>query len=333
MKNLVHIGVLGAARITKDALIVPAQQISGVYVDAVAARDPERAQAQATKFGIRRVHSSYEDLIADDDLTAVYIPLPAALHGKWTMAALSHGKHVLVEKPFAANAAEAQLVADAGIQSDLIVMEAHHTTYHPLVARLKEIIDSGVLGRVHAAAANFRVPVPPGSDIRWNIALGGGSMMDVGCYPLRLLLDLFGCEPTVESATAQTRGEIDRSMRATLSFDSVLATIDCSIWSPRIFSAGLIIDCDLGRVSVRMPYHAHQGGSIRVHGPTLHARERTSRRSTYSFQLEAFRDAITLGKPYQTDAHAAVRTMGVIDDIYRAAGLQPRQPFRAKQWT
>lgn len=327
MKNSVHIGVLGAAKITKGALIIPSHEVSGVHVDAVAARDPERARAQATKFGIRKVHNSYLDLLADDSLSAVYIPLPAALHGHWTVAALDHGKHVLVEKPFAANAAEARLVADAAAKKGLIVMEAHHTSYHPLIARLREVINSGVLGHVHTAAANFRVPIPPGQDIRWNIALGGGSMMDVGCYPLRLLMDLFGSEPVVESAVAHTRGEIDRTMCAKLRFDTVRATVDCSIWSPRIFSAALTIDCDLGRISVRMPYHAHHGGLISVHGPKLHARERISGRSTYSYQLEAFRDAITQGMPFQTDTLSAVRTMSVIDDIYLAAGLQPRQPL------
>lgn len=328
MRNSVHIGVLGAAKITKGAMITPAQTVSGVYVDAVAARDPARARAQATKYGIRKVHDTYHDLISDDSLNAVYIPLPAALHGHWTIAALNQGKHVLVEKPFAANAAEAQLVADTAAERNLVVMEAHHTTYHPLVARLREILESGVLGRVHTAKANFRVPIPPGRDIRWNVALGGGSMMDVGCYPLRLLLDLFGSAPAVEAATAQARGEIDRSMRATLLFDDALrATIDCSIWSPQIFSAQLTIDCELGRVTVRMPYHPHQGGLIRVHGPKLYARELTSKRPTYSYQLEAFRDAITIGAPFPTDASAAVRTMSVIDDIYRAAGLQPRAPL------
>lgn len=328
MINSVHIGVLGAAKITKAALIIPARTISRVYVEAVAARDPQRARRQAFKYGIGKVHDSYRALIDDESLNAVYLPLPAALHGHWTRAALDRGKHVLVEKPFMANAEEARLIADAAAGRNLVVMEAHHTSYHPLVARLKDILQSGVLGQVHTARASFRVPIPPGRDIRWNIALGGGSMMDVGCYPLRLLLDLFGPSPKVESATARTKGEIDRCMQATLLFPTqIRATIDCSIWSARIFSARLTIDCDLGRITVKMPYHAHQGGLIQVHGPKLHARETTSKRSTYSYQLEAFRDAITAGGSNPTDPSAGIETMTTIDAIYLAAGLELRQPL------
>lgn len=328
MTNSVHIGVLGAAKITKEALITPARKVPAVYVDAVAARDSARARAQATKYGIGKVHASYQDLIEDDSLNAIYIPLPAALHGHWTIAALNHGKHVLVEKPFTANADEAQLVADTAFGRNLVVMEAHHTTYHPLIARLKEILASGVLGRVHAANADFRVPIPSTRDIRWNFALGGGSLMDVGCYPLRLLLDLFGPAPVVESATARTRGEVDRSMHASLVFDGrIRATIDCSIWSPRVFTAGLTIDCDLGRLHVKMPYHPQHGARIRVDGPKLHLREGTSRRSTYSYQLEAFHDAVTHGTPIPTNPSAAICTMRVIDAVYAAAGMSPRLPL------
>jgi predicted dehydrogenase len=328
MTGDVRVGVLGAARITKNALMRPLGEVSGVSVDAIAARDVERARAHATRHGIPRVHPSYEHLLADDNLDAVYIPLPAALHGKWSSAALAAGKHVLVEKPFAANAGEARLVAEAASRSGLVVMEAHHTCYHPLITRLQAILGSGILGSVNTAEASFRVPIPPGRDIRWNFALGGGSLMDVGCYPLRLLLDLFGSEPKVESAAARTRGEIDRSMRATLRFEgAATATIDCSIWSGRLFTAHLAIHCDRGRLKVRMPFHPHEGARIQVDGPGLHLRERTSGRSSYSYQLQAFRNAVAHGTPVPTDPAAAVRTMSVIDSIYLAAGLRPRQPF------
>ncbi|MEW9870772.1 Gfo/Idh/MocA family protein [Arthrobacter sp. HS15c] len=328
MADQVRIGVLGAAKITKDALIRPSKDVAGVAVVAVAARHPERASAHARKFGIPRVHASYEDLLADDCIDAVYIPLPAALHGHWTMAALESGKHVLVEKPFAANALEAKRVADTANRLKLVVMEAHHTSYHPLMDRLRAILDSGALGSVNAAEASFRVPIPPGGDIRWNAALGGGSLMDVGCYPLRLLLDLFGSEPEVCSAIAWTRGDIDRSMRATLSFDGTIrAKVDCSIWSGRIFSALLLVHCDRGRLKVTMPFHPHEGARISLDGPNVRIRERCSGRSSYSHQLEAFHEAVTLGTPIRTGGEAAVTTMRLIDSIYLAAGMRPRQPL------
>ena len=127
----VRIGILGAARIAPMALIKPARGNAEVVVAAVAARDVSRAQAFAAKHGIARVHDSYEALIADPDLDAVYNPLPNGLHGRWTRAALAAGKHVLCEKPFTANAAEAREIAELAAKSDRVVMEAFHYRYHP----------------------------------------------------------------------------------------------------------------------------------------------------------------------------------------------------------
>ena len=138
-----QIGVLGAARIAPRALIKPAKANPDVVVAAVAARDVSRARAFAAKHGIARVHDSYEALLADPHLDAIYNPLPNGLHGKWTRAALAAGKHVLCEKPFTANAAEAREIAGVAAQSDRVVMEAFHYRYHPMALRIEEIIASG----------------------------------------------------------------------------------------------------------------------------------------------------------------------------------------------
>ena len=150
-----RIGVLGAARIAPSALIKPAKDNADVVVAAVAARDGSRARAFAAKHGIARVHESYEALIADPDLDAVYNPLPNGLHGKWTRAALAAGKHVLCEKPFTANAAEAREIADLAAKSDRVVMEAFHYRYHPLALRTEQIIASGELGKLRACGGGL----------------------------------------------------------------------------------------------------------------------------------------------------------------------------------
>ena len=126
-----RIGILGAARVASLALIKPARGNAEVVAAAVAAREGSRAQAFAAKHGIARVHDSYEALIADPDLDAVYIPLPNGLHGRWTRAALTAGKHVLCEKPFTANAAEAREIAELAAKSDRVVMEAFPYRYSP----------------------------------------------------------------------------------------------------------------------------------------------------------------------------------------------------------
>src|SRR3954449_10479655 len=134
----IRIGILGAARIAPPALVRPARAVAEVELNAVAARDPARAQAFASKHGVPRVLTSYQELLDDPDLDAVYNPLPNGLHAEWTLKALEAGKHVLCEKPFTANAAEAQTVADAARASGLVVMEAFHYRYHPLAARMVE---------------------------------------------------------------------------------------------------------------------------------------------------------------------------------------------------
>src|SRR5262249_7434716 len=148
---------------------------AGVVCAAIAARDPNRARAFAAKHNIPKVHESYEALLADDDLDAIYNPLPNGLHGLWTLRALDAGKHVLCEKPFTANAAEAQTVADATASSGLVVMEAFHWRYHPMAARMLEVIASGELGDVRRIEAALCFPLPMFKDIRYQLDLAGGA--------------------------------------------------------------------------------------------------------------------------------------------------------------
>ena len=200
-----QIGVLGAARIAPTALIKPAKKNADVVVAAVAARDVSRAQAFAAKHGIARVHDSYEALIADPDIDAVYNPLPNGLHGKWTRAALAAGKHVLCEKPFTANADEAREIAELAAKSDRVVMEAFHYRYHPLALRIEEIIASGELGKLQRVEAALCFPLPNSSDIRYNYSLAGGATMDAGCYAVHMVRTFGGSTPEVVSAQAKLR--------------------------------------------------------------------------------------------------------------------------------
>ena len=200
-----RIGILGAARITPSALIKPAQKSDEVVVAAVAARNVSRAQAFAAKHGIARVHDSYEALIADPDLDAIYNPLPIALHGKWTRAAIAAGKHVLCEKPFTANADEAREVAELAAKSGRVVMEAFHYRYHPCASRVEEIIASGELGKLERVEAHWCFWMPKFSDIRYNYSLAGGALMDLGCYAVDMVRRFGGSTPEVVSAQAKLR--------------------------------------------------------------------------------------------------------------------------------
>ncbi|MHC6231891.1 Gfo/Idh/MocA family protein [Arthrobacter sp. MMS24-T111] len=321
-----RIGILGAARIIGGALTGPATRVQGVTVAAIAARNPLRAAAAAKRHGIEQVYRNYDELLADDSLDAVYIPLPAALHGRWARAALDAGRHVLVEKPFMANAHEAESVAHMAADAGLVLMEAHHTAHHPFTTRIGDIVESGMLGPIETAHATFSVPIPPGRDIRWNFRLGGGGLMDVGCYPLRMLHDVLRCEATVISAEAKFKGDIDRAMTARLRYGPTHATVRSSIWSRSLFSARVDLQGTRARLRVWWPYHPQQGGRLRIEGPAIRERESANRRSSYDYQLEAFRDAVEQGGPNITDAAAGIATMKTIDEIYRAAGMRIREP-------
>jgi predicted dehydrogenase len=320
------IGVLGAARITRDALIRPAAEVDGVEVVAIAARDRRRARDAAKRHGIPRVLDGYQAVLDDPQIDAVYIPLPNGLHGRWTLAAIEAGKHVLCEKPFTANADEARVVAAAARASGVVVMEAHHASHHPQTKRAAEIVRSGMLGDLRSATATFIVPMPPGGDIRWNLGLAGGSLMDLGCYPLRWLRDVLGVQPRVVSATASDRDGIDASMDARVDYAGVPARVRAAMWAAPLLRIAAEVRGSAGTMRVHMPFAPQILGRIAVDGPGVRLRERADRRSSYSFQLEAFRDAVVAGDDNLTDIDAAVETMQTIDDVYRAAGMNPRRP-------
>ncbi|GGM84609.1 oxidoreductase [Lentzea pudingi] len=328
MTDHVRIGVLGAAMIAPTAVIRPARSSTVAEVVAVAARSADRAQAFADKHGIARVHGSYEDLLADPAVDAVYNPLPNGLHGKWTLAALEAGKHVLCEKPFTANAAEASEVAAAASASGLVVMEAFHYRYHPLAVRVAEIMSSGVLGPLRHVEATVAFPLPRFSDIRYDYSLAGGAMMDAGCYAVHMARLLGGEEPQVKSAKALLRGpSIDRAMRASLRFPSGhTGSVHASLWSSTVLKLSMKAIGENGTLSVLNPL-----GPQILHRLSLRLKDKKSvetfgKRPTYAYQLDAFTDAVLHGKPFPTTADDAVRNMTVIDSIYRAAGLPLRRP-------
>ncbi|HEY5025242.1 MAG TPA: Gfo/Idh/MocA family oxidoreductase [Acidimicrobiales bacterium] len=323
----IRIGVLGAARIAPAALIRPARHVAGADVVAVAARDRDRAVAFAAKHGIPRVVDSYEALVADPEIDAVYNPLPNGLHGRWTLAALAAGKHVLCEKPFTANADEARSVA-AAVPAGVVVMEAFHYRYHPVFRRARQLLDEGAVGTVQRIETWLCFPLPLFKDIRYRLDLAGGAAMDAGCYAIHMARHLAGSEPEVVSARAALRSPgVDRAMQAQLRFDGgMTAQITCSMWSRRLLHVGFHVTGDAGELHVFNPVGPNIYSRLSRRGPTGRAVEHLSRRPTYEFQLEAFCGAVGGGDPPITGVADAIANMDVIDAVYRHAGLEPRSP-------
>jgi predicted dehydrogenase len=334
--NPLRIGVLGTARITATALLEPAARVPEVTVAAVAARDQARAAAYASRYGIPSAYGSYEALLADPSIDAVYNPLPNSLHGPWTLKAIAAGKHVLCEKPFASNAAEAARVAEAAAASGLVVMEAMHYRYHPLIRRLAELTAS--LGAVrHVQCWTSFVIADPG-DIRYDYALGGGALMDGGCYALDCLRLLGPGEPSVTAALADPvpvsgsgswsgGAAADRSMAVRLSFPGgATGWFESAFTLDGEFRADVHVSCSDGTVWVQDFIRAHLGRLVATRDGSVVADELGSAAgdTTYTWQLRAFAAAIATGGPVPTSADHAVTTMRLIDDAYRAAGLLPR---------
>jgi xylose dehydrogenase (NAD/NADP) len=222
-------GFLSTANIN-DKLLAGAAGSDRVDVIAVASRDTERAEAYARERGIERAYGSYEDLLADPDVEAVYISLPNSMHVEWSVRALEAGKHVLCEKPLSRRAADVERAFDVAEQSGRLLMEAFMYRHNPQTARLKELVDGGAIGRLRLVRAAFSFPLADPKNVRLDASLDGGALMDVGCYCVsgtRLL----GGEPE-QVYGEQVLGEsgVDELFTGTMRLpDDVLAQFDAGL--------------------------------------------------------------------------------------------------------
>jgi len=324
----VRIGILGASVHAPTTLITPARGNPEVVVAAVASRDNARAAAFATEYGIARVHDSYEALISDPDLDAVYVVLPTSVHGRWTRAALAAGKHVLCEKPFTANAAEARDIAELAASSDRVVMAAMQYRYHPLTLRAEEIIASGELGTLQRVEIAMCVLLPKFSGNCYQYAFAGGATMDAGSYAFDMARTFGGSTPEVVSARAKLRSpEVDRAMSAEVRFaGGHTGRVRCALWSSDLFRASATVVGERGEMRWLSPAAPHLAPRLKVRAAGDKRVERFPQRVTYDYQLDAFAAAVLRGESVRTTPRDMAETMTVIDAVYRAAGLALREP-------
>lgn len=318
-----RIGVIGAAAIAEEALIQPARTLDEVVVAAVAARDPERAAAFAQKHKIPAVHRTYQELVADDSLDAVYVPLANSLHAQWTIAALEAGRHVLCEKPFASNAAQAAEMVAAAERAGRVLMEAYHWRYHPVADRMIEL--ARAVGPLEELEARFSVSIPPGN-MRYDLALAGGSFMDLGCYCVHIARTIAGGDPRVVSAAAVEGPKgVDLSMEAVLNFnDSLDAVVSCSMAGKTSWPQSMSVRArgDRGQLTVLNPVAPHLGHRIQAElADGTRIDEVIEAGTSFEYQLTAFCRVVSGEQEAITGGHDAVATMAAIDDVYTASGL------------
>jgi xylose dehydrogenase (NAD/NADP) len=326
MPDRVRWGLIGAARIAASQFIPAVRASRRGEVRAVAARDPDRARAFAAEHAIPVVHRSYEDLLADPDVDAVYVATPNRLHAEWTIRAAAHGKHVFCEKPFASDAEEALRAVEACERAGVVHVEAFVYRYHPQTLRVRSWLAQGAIGEVRTVHAGFAFVLPEAErdrNIRTNAALAGGSLMDVGCYAVSWLRFVFGEEP--EAATARAVWDVRRGVETTctgmLHFSRDRAgTLYSSFDTPGTV-ATRVVGTD-GEIVVTQPYHprgpeATVTLAIRGRPPETH--QLAPDAPTFLPAVEAFHEAVLDGRPLEPTARDAVGNMAAIDALLASA--------------
>jgi predicted dehydrogenase len=316
-------GVLGVAKIALRQVIPAMQQGKLTVVTAIASRDLHKAEAAAEDLGIPKAYGSYEDLLADPDIDAVYNPLPNHLHVPWTLKALQAGKHVLCEKPIALDVSEAKaLITAAAAYPDLRVMEAFMYRFHPQWIKARALVRDGEIGEVKAIHAHFSYFNDDPGNIRNMPEIGGGGMMDIGCYCIswpRFILDE---EPTHVTGLMELDPvlQVDRLTSGMMVFNGVQATFTCSTQMAPY--QRVTVHGTTGRLEVLIPANAPAGEATRilVQGAGAPPREiLIEAANQYTLQGDAFARAILEGKEVPTPLGDAVSNMEVIEAIVKGA--------------
>jgi predicted dehydrogenase len=325
--NRLRFGVLSTADIARKKVIPGMRTAPNVDVVAIASRDAAVAERVARELDIPRAHGSYEALLADPDVDAVYIPLPNHLHLEWTIAAAEAGKHVLCEKPLALTADDAQRMLDACEASGVRLMEAFMYRLHPTWLAVRELVASGRIGRLQAIQSWFSYYNDDAANIRNILEYGGGALMDIGCYSVNLSRMLFGGEPTrVQAAVRRDEATgVDVLTSAILDFEGGHATFTCAIRSET--DQRVEIYGSDGRISVGIPFNIPPDRPTRVSviaggdPPVAPATEVLTfdTADPYGAETERFAAAILAGEPTPTPPADAVANMRVIEQIFAAA--------------
>ena len=325
--STVRIGILSTANIAVEKVIPGIRRAQRVEVAAIASRDAEAARQVANQLAIPRAHGSYEALLADQDIDAVYIPLPNHLHAEWTIAAVRAGKHVLCEKPLAMSAADAQRMVDAAQDAGVLLMEAFMYRHHPSWLAVADIVSSGRIGRLLAVQSWFSYFNDDAANIRNISEYGGGALYDIGCYNVNLSRMLFGGEPTrVTSAiTRDPVSSVDVLTSAILQFETGVATFTCSTRTEadqRVHVYGTD-----GRISVEIPFNippelptkifVTAGGDPPVNPATETLTFPAA--DPYAMEVDAFAAAILDGTPLPIVTDDAVANLRVLERIFAAA--------------
>lgn len=328
--NKLRWGVLSTANIALKKVIPGMRRGASTEVVGIASRALGKARAAADALGIRKAYGSYEELLADPEIDAVYNPLPNDLHVPWSIRALEAGKHVLCEKPIGLSSAEGRTLVAAGRRfPQLKLMEAFMYRHHPQWTTAKGLVEAGAIGPLRAIQTFFSYFNEDPHDIRNSPEQGGGGLFDIGCYPISLSRFLFGAEPKRVGGWVEfdPRFGTDRLASGLLEFDGGISTFVCSTQLAP-YQRVLIFGTE-GRIEIEIPFNAPPDRPCVV----LHERHGELRRlelpaaDQYTIQGDLFARAVLDGTPVPTPIEDAVANMVVIETIFAAAREQRRLPL------
>jgi predicted dehydrogenase len=324
--NPVRWGILGTASIA-GKLVIPAMLRSRqCRIAAIASREEAKARAAADAFRIPRAYGSYEALLADPDVEAIYNPLPNHLHVPWSIRAAEAGKHVLCEKPIALSAAEARQLLAVRDRTGVLIGEAFMVRTHPQWLTVRELVDAGRIGDLRLVSGHFSYFRRDPDDIRSRVEYGGGALLDIGCYPVTLSRWIFRAEPLAVAALLERDPElgVDRLGSALLQFPAGQAVFTCSgqlvpFQSMQLFGTR-------GRIHVEIPFNAPGKHRCRIfvdRGRELPGGKLETIRAPavdqYTLQAEQFSDAIRGVGVVPVPLEDALGNMTVLDALFRAA--------------
>jgi len=312
-----RLGLLSTANINR-AILAGAARTGRVDVVAVASRDAGRADAYAAEHGIATAHGSYEALLADPDVEAVYISLPNGMHHEWTMHALAAGKHVLCEKPYTRHPHEAEEAFDAADAAGLVLAEAFMYRHHPQTATVARLVADGAIGRLCAVKTTFTFPLHDLSDVRALPELDGGALMDVGCYCVSGIRLLAGEPEHVRGEQVTGTTGIDMAFHGTLRCaGDVVGQFEATFRSPQRQSLEAVGED--GVLVVEAPWRVDWGGSVTLRRDGATELVEVDEADAYTLELENLADAIDGRAPALLGRADAVGQARAIDALYRSA--------------
>ena len=312
-----RLGLLSTANINR-AILAGAAKTGQVDVVAVASRDAGRADAYAAEHGIATAHGSYDALLADPDVEAVYISLPNGMHHEWTMHALAAGKHVLCEKPYTRHPHEAEEAFDAADAAGLVLSEAFMYRHHPQTATVARLVADGAVGRLCAVKTTFTFPLHDLSDVRALPELDGGALMDVGCYCVSGIRLLAGEPEHVRGEQVKGTTGIDMAFHGTLRCaGDVVGQFEATFRSPQRQSLEVVGED--GVLVVEAPWRIDWGGSVTVRRDGATELVDVEEADAYTLELENLAAAIGGRAPALLGRADAVGQASAIDALYRSA--------------